>query len=119
MRVWPVLVLAILGAASAARFLLLLGGLSVLAVVPLGYAAAAGVTYPPETAANLGWHRLLGTTGGALLLAATILREWGRLRAGPLAVRASRVVLLAAALSIAIAGYHGGVLVYGRGHFAW
>ena len=102
----------------AARFLLVVGGLSVVAAVPLGYAAAWGMTYPPETASNLGAHRILGTAGGALLLVAALLRE-GSVRGRPGAAGVSRIVLLAAAVAIAVAGYHGGVLVYGHGHFAW
>lgn len=104
---------------EAARFLLLVGAFSVVAALPLGYAAASGTAFPPETAPDFGSHRLLGTVGGALLLAAFGLREWSVRSPRHGVAGASRITLLLAAALIVLAGYHGGVLVHGHEHFHW
>ncbi len=100
------------------RFLLWTAVAGALLAAPFGWAAAHGAGYSEVVQQTVFRHRWLGTGGGAILLIALLAREVAeKPKDRKFAWGLYRLSLFVGAVAIALAGYFGGVLVYGPDHF--
>jgi uncharacterized membrane protein len=105
---------------DAARFLIVLGALSVAVTVPLGWMAAAFEDYSGDYARVLWWHRWLGTTAGVLVILTACLSEVSRSPRGGLAARTAYCAgLVVSAATMALTGHFGAMLIQGLDYFKW
>lgn len=97
---------------AAARFMIRAGAMAAIPAALLGVAYGYGeaAEYDGILADFFWWHRLLGLTTAGLAVAAVFLRERIDARV------AYRWILLAAVISVSIAGYLGGGMTYGPKH---
>jgi uncharacterized membrane protein/mono/diheme cytochrome c family protein len=100
----------------AVRFCVLLGAGSATVAAVLGWLHAAS-GYGASSPSILVWHRWLGTAVGVGSVILAVFSEIDSHRG----VRSWRVrlLLLLAALLVVVAGYFGGLLVYGKDYFDW
>ena len=95
----------------AARFLLLVGAVGAVISVLLGWAAATGRT--PDPGENVGVHASFGiATAGLVLLTAT-LAQTAKNRQDRVLMTLYRVILLVTMITVGVAAYTGGALVFG------
>jgi len=105
---------------DAARCALVLSAISILAVVPFGWAAAASESFSGEAAQVLLWHRWVGTGAGILVLITTAMSECTVRYQGKKWIRPIYLALLAlSAGAIAATGHLGGMLVHGLDFLTW
>jgi len=100
----------------AVRFCVLLGACSAIVAAVLGWLHAAS-GYGASSPSILAWHRWLGTAIGAGSVILAVLSEID----GRRGVRSwrFRLLLFLVALLVVMAGYFGGLMVYGEGYFDW
>ena len=100
---------------SAARFMLVMAVITSLPTAALGWLFAQGETYDGAEAFYFWWHRFLGIGVVPLTFLALILR-W-RCNSSSSGRRAYALMLALLTIAISIAGYYGGTLTHGIGHF--
>ena len=102
---------------DSAYLMVILGALSGIVAVSLGWAATIDNDLAAGLLSTLEWHRWLGLASAALAVATAILSELGRRKI--ITSLSYRVLLFSTALVVSIAGYFGGILVNGADHFSW
>jgi uncharacterized membrane protein len=100
----------------AVRFCLLLGAISAVATVALGWLHALG-GHGAGMPRILTFHRWLGTTAGLSVVVTAILSE-GDARRGIRSLT-TRTLLFVGALLIGLTGHFGGILTQGEEFFDW
>lgn len=105
---------------DAARFTLIAGAISVVAVVPLGWAAAAFGSFSGEETTVLFFHRWVGTGAGIAALTAAAASELAaHHRAEKWSRPVYRALLVLSAAAVGVAGHLGGMLVHGLDFLSW
>ncbi len=106
--------------AEAARFMIVLAGLSVVLTVGLGWAAGAFAEYTGDASRTLWLHRWLGTVSGILVVLTAVLSEVSRLKNQERPFRIwYRTSLFIAGVMIGLTGHFGATLIYGLDYFNW
>lgn len=100
------------------RFCLFVAAAGGAVAAPLGWAAAAGSSFP-GLEGTLAWHRWLGTATAILLVATVVAGEVARHRNTTRCRWIFRGLLALTALVTGIGGHMGATLVYGPDHFAF
>jgi uncharacterized membrane protein len=101
--------------APSVRFTVLLGAVSAVAAVILGWIHASHI-YGADPEQPVALHRWIGTTAGAVVVIGAILSEMDS-RRGVRRLPCRLMILLSAAL-VGMAGHFGGILVHGDGFFS-
>lgn len=104
---------------DAARFMINLAVVFSVLTAVAGFMAASGKVYSQELQGVFNIHRVAGVATPVLVLLAAGLCEGVRRSGQVWEQMLYRVILLLAVVSVAVAGYHGGELVYGAGYFWW
>ena len=104
---------------DAARFVLVVGAISVMVVVPFGWAAAAFESFSGEESRVLFFHRWVGTVAGILVLVTAVASELAARQAKKWFRPADLVLLALSAAAIGITGHLGGMLVHGIDFLNW
>jgi hypothetical protein len=102
--------------AAAVRFCVLLGAVSAVVTVALGWLHALG-GYGAGMPQDLNVHRWLGTAAGLWVVGTAVLSEQDARRGER--SRLTRVLLFVGALLIGGAAHFGGLLAHGADFFAW
>jgi uncharacterized membrane protein len=103
--------------ASAARFLVVLAALAAPVTVTLGWMAEDTMDFAAEYQPIIETHETFALIAAGLAIAAAVASELGRRRQDARFILAYRIALFAAAVAVTGAGYFGGELVYGVGHY--
>ena len=98
------------------RPLMIIAGLSSIAAVASGLVHADHETLAPSLEKVLFWHRVLGIATAVLASGAAILGEVSRRSEGSRMRLWYRLVLLAAAVTVALTGHDGGAMVFGQNY---
>jgi uncharacterized membrane protein len=101
----------------AALFLATAAAWMSLPTFAAGFAAASGETFAPELTRAFAVHRISGVTTPMLAAIAAGMGHSGRRTGQVWEQIVYRVFLVLAAVSVALAGFNGGVLVHGPDHF--
>ncbi len=102
---------------EASRFMITAAAWVSVATAATGFARAGSITFTPDEAAAFSIHRVAGIVVPVLAFLAAGLAE-GTRRSGQIwELFLYRIVLLLAAVTVVVAGYYGGELVYGVGFF--
>ena len=102
---------------SAARFCLVVGAVGAVVSVVLGWWNAEAPVYASRSDQWLTLHRWVGVTMAAVSIAAAVLSALEASRSTRPVRVAYRIALFVAALLVCVAGYLGGVNVYGIEHY--
>lgn len=102
----------------AARFCLVFGAAGAAIAAPLGWMTAATATVPYEPAWLLTAHRWSGIAAAGLAVLSAIAAQRRSRSDSRSLVWLYRSALYASALTVAIAGHFGGLLVYGENYFS-
>ncbi len=103
---------------QALRPMLIIGALSSVVAVLLGFAVATGSDQAGELVTVFERHRIAGTTTAVLAVLALFLAEKWRATSNAKLIRFYRAALFSSAVATGIAGHLGGTLIYGLNYFS-
>jgi uncharacterized membrane protein len=102
---------------AAARFMLHAAAYTSVLAAALGFFAAAGETYEDALVINFTFHRILGVAIPVLTFLTLGLCESARRTGEEWQRTAYQTLLLITTITVVIAAYLGGTLVFGADHF--
>ena len=103
---------------AGSRFSSWAGAVTAPVAAALGWAAGGWVAYPGDLAGILRLHKWVGTGVAVAGLLTAALVEVATRRESDALRNLYRVILFGTAAAVAVAGYLGGLLVYGPDHYA-